>query len=172
MKDAGDLSLAPALLDVQGADEVGPFLTAEGDQRRAQAADRTESRAAEIRAVARSAALVLAWILRRDRRREAAAEGCGVGKQVRLVEALAVGRDEVRPVVAAAGEREERLRLTGGDARPGQIAGVEVDGVDGVEPVARFSIDVEMSDQGAVGGVRGDVEPEVGADRPAELDCD
>ena len=104
----------------------------------------------------------------RQRRREAAAERGGVGHQVRLVEALAVGREEVRPVVAAAGERIERGGLTGGDAGPGQVAGVDVGlGAGVVEPVAHFTVEVHVADQRAVGGVRGEVEAEVGAGRPA-----
>ena len=40
---------------------------------------------------------------------------------------------------------------------------------DVVEAVAAFGVDVEMPDQGAVGGVRGEIEPEVGTGRPADL---
>ena len=65
----------------------------------------------------------------RYRRREAAAERRGVGDQVWLVEALPVGGGEVGPVVAAADEREERLRLTSGDAGPGHVGGVDVEDV-------------------------------------------
>ena len=122
MDHARDLGLAPALLDVQGADEVRPFLAAV--VMRGRAAVDADIAVRRIRAAAGAAVGALA--LRCDRRREAAAERGGIGQQVRLVEALLVGRGEVRPVVAAAGERIERLRLTGGDARPGQVASVEV----------------------------------------------
>src|SRR5277367_1473855 len=125
MKHARHLGLAPALLDVQGADEVRPFLAAVGDARGAEAADADIHWAAHIRAAAGAA--VRALTLRRDRGREPAAERGGVSQQVWLVEALLVGGGEVRPVVAAAGERIERLRLTGGDPGPGHVAGIDVD---------------------------------------------
>ena len=166
VQHARHLGLAPALLHMQGADDVRPALAAEDDVAGIEAARVAAARASHLSAAARAA--IRARALGGDRRREAAAERGGVGDQVRLVEALLIGGEEVRPVVAAAGERVERLRLTGGDAGPGQVAGVEVSQVTGVvESVAVFRVDVEMPDQGTPGGVGGEVEPEVGACRPA-----
>src|SRR5208337_5045012 len=159
-----DLGLAPALGDVQVADDVGPTLAAVGYAGRVKAADRALVAAAwggKPRAAARRA--VRARALRREGGGEAAAERGGVGHQVRLVEALLVGGEEVRPVVAAAGERIERSGFTGGDAGPGQVARVEVSvAADGIEAVGVLGVEVEMADQGPVGGVRREVEAEVG----------
>src|SRR6202044_1863944 len=80
--------------------------------------------AGEVGAAAGGAVGALA--LRGEGRREAAAERGGVGEQDWLVEALLVRREEVVPVVAAADERVERLRLTSRDASPGHIARVDV----------------------------------------------
>ena len=155
MDDARDLGLAPALLDMQRADDIRPLLAAVD-----------QAPLGHVGAAAGTAESAGAF--RRDRRRKAAAERSGVGHQVRLVEAFAVRRGEVRPVVAAAGERIERLRLTGGDPCPGQVARVEIgEGAGVVEPVAHFRVEVEVADQRPVGGVRGDIKPEVGAGRPS-----
>src|SRR6202044_1418710 len=88
-------------------------------------------------------------------RRKAAAERGGVGKQDWLVEALLVRREEVVPVVAAADEGVERLRLTGRDARPGHIARVDVGegAVGAVQAAAEVRIDVKVTDQRPVSGV-------------------
>ena len=66
------------------------------------------------------------WLLCSESGCKAATERRCIGEQDRLVEALLVGREEVVPVVAAADEGIERLRLTSGDARPGHIARVDV----------------------------------------------
>src|SRR5208283_2500654 len=101
MDNARHLGLAPTLPDVQRADDVGPTLAAERDAARVGAGQRSEvgaARTRQLRAFAREA--VRARALRRDGGREAAAERSGVGHQDRLVEALLVRREEVRPVVA------------------------------------------------------------------------
>ena len=110
------------------------------------------------------------WLCADEGRREAAAERGGVGEQVRFVKALLIRREEVVPVVAAADERVERLRLTSRDARPGHIASVDIgEGAVGtVKAVAEVRIEVKVTNQRAVGGVRSEIEAEVGADIPAD----
>lgn len=88
--------------------------------------------------------------------------------RVRLVEAAAVRGEGARPVVAAAGEGEERRRLPGGEAGPGQLARVEIGCVSGVvETVSGIRVEVEVAVQRAIGGIRGEVELEVGPGGPA-----
>src|SRR5208337_602805 len=96
MDDAGHLSLAPTLGDVNVADEVGPALPAVEDARGIVVADRalvasdiSVVREAILRAVAGGAILSLyARALGRDGGGEAAAERGGVGHENWLVEAL------------------------------------------------------------------------------------
>ena len=101
--------------------------------------------------------------LRGDRRREAAAERRGVGQQVRLVVALLIGREDVRPAFAAAEEREEPRRLTSRDARPLQIGEIDVGaGAGRVEAAAVFELISSIAAQHAVrrcsGERRSDIE--------------
>ncbi len=174
MNDAGDLGLAPALLHVQGADDVGPALAAESDVARFEPADGTLIQSpspSHLRAAAGSADRARAF--RRQRGREAAAERGRVGQQQGFIVAFAIGRQEVREIVPARGEREERLRHAGGDARPGDIGGVDIDNVvdrrrlDRVEAIGYVGVEVKMANERPVGGVRGHVETEVHARRPA-----
>ena len=111
MSDARYLSRPPTLNDLQVGDEIWNALSVERNSRcpgerplKLKAADAVQVRAAAAGAVA-------AIALRGDRGGEAAAERSGVGQQVGLVEALLVGREEVIPARAAAGERIERRRL-------------------------------------------------------------
>src|SRR5580704_1807710 len=174
---AGDLGLAPALLDMQRADDVGPTLTA--IRRGAGNAACEEPGARVIRASTKTAGHVgaaaggpvCALTLRSDRRREAAAKRSRVGHQERLVEPLLIGREEVVPVVAAADERVERLRLTSRDARPGHIAGVDISerAAGTVEAAPEVRIEIHVPDQWAVSCVRREIKAEIGADVPADL---
>src|SRR5580698_4203020 len=170
---AGDLRLAPSLLDMQRADDVGPTLTAIGRGTRNTARKgpgaqviRVTSGADQVGAAAGGAVRALA--LRSEGRREAAAERGGIGKQDWLVKALLVRREEVVPVVAAADERIERLRLTSGDASPGHIACVDVsEGATWtIQTATEVGVKIHMPNQWAVGRVRRKIETEVGADVP------
>src|SRR5262249_3430937 len=114
MDDTRQLSRAPTLIDAQSRDEVGPRLAEIGVV------------AGEADVGAAAAEAVRAGALRGDGRREAAAEGRGVGQQIGLVEALLVRREQVRPAFAAAEEGEERVRLTSGDSGPLHVGAVDV----------------------------------------------
>ena len=115
---------------------------------------------------------VIAGLSSDDRGREAAAERSGVGQHVGLVEALAVGREEVRPAETAAREREERVDLTSGQAGPGDVGAVEAAvrtaaaGV--VEAFAVVELIFAVGDQRAVSRVGDRVEGQVVAGRVAE----
>ena len=114
----------------------------------------------------------VARALSRDRRREAAAERSRVSEQVRLVEALLVGGEEVRPARAAAREGVERVRLTSGDAGPGHVSAVDVGRVPGrVETVAVFELHFEVGCGRAVSRVRNRVAREVQTSGVADFGC-
>jgi hypothetical protein len=174
---AGNLGLAPPLLDMQRANDVGPTLTA---KRRGtgNTAGREDPSAHVLQAAitagqvgAAAGFAVPALALCSERRREAAAKRSRVGHQDRFVEALLIGREEVVPVIAAADERVERLRLTSRDARPGHVPSIDIgEGAPGtVETAAEVRIEIHMTNQRAICGVRRKIKAEIGADVPASL---
>ena len=118
VQHARELRRSPALRDLQVRDDVGDALAVVDEVRSLVDAAEAVDAADVVHLRAAAAAAVAAGALDRDARGEAAAERGGVGQQVRLVEALLVGGEEVRPARSAARERVERRRLTSGDARP------------------------------------------------------
>src|ERR1700677_4883943 len=162
---AGDLGLAPSLLEMQRADDVRPFLTA--IRRGTGNASCEEPSARVIRGSTKTAGLVgaaagcavRALALGSERRREAAAERGGVSHQEGVVEALLIRREKVVPVIAAADERIERLRLTSRDARPGHITGVDISerAAGAVEAAPAVRIEIHVPNQWAESCVRREI---------------
>jgi hypothetical protein len=168
MRDARNLRRTPALIEAEIADDI----------RRGHA----EVRRIEIDVGAWAAGADSHRALRGDRRREAAAEGRGIGEHQRLVEALLVGRVNVVPTFAAAEERKERRRFTSRDPRPLDVTQVHIglgteiavgacdpsaDAV--VKAVAGVKLELSVTAQHAIGRVSARIERKIAAHEEADI---